>query len=79
MKHSKFFYLIILSALFLIVSCHNNVERQIVKIEDNSLIVKLHSKDIQIRELDFKTDTVNLENYDKIHKKKHLSYLPIIK
>jgi hypothetical protein len=75
MKHSKFFYLIILSALFLIVSCHNNVERQIVKIEDNSLIVKLHSKDIQIRELDFKTDTVNLENYDKIHREKTFELL----
>jgi outer membrane murein-binding lipoprotein Lpp len=35
---------------------------------DNLIIKELYEKDIQIRELDAKTDTVNLEYYDKKHR-----------
>ncbi len=38
--------------------------------EDNALIKDLYLKDIEIRELDAKTDTVNLEAYDKKHREK---------
>lgn len=70
MKYLNFLFLFTLIALFLIVGCNNNVAKQIVKIEDNSLIKKLYSKNIEIRELDSKTDTVNLENYDNVHREK---------
>ncbi|TWI77903.1 hypothetical protein IQ13_4143 [Lacibacter cauensis] len=43
----------------------NNTE---IKIEDNALIEQMYKKDIEIRELDAKTDTVNLEEYDKKHR-----------
>lgn len=36
--------------------------------EDNSIIKELYNKDLEIRELDAKTDTVNLEEYDKKHR-----------
>lgn len=36
--------------------------------KDNPLIKTLYQKDIEIRELDAKTDTVNLEAYDKKHR-----------
>lgn len=36
--------------------------------EDNPLIQKLYEKDLEIRKLDSETDTVNLENYDKLHR-----------
>lgn len=35
---------------------------------DNLIIKELYEKDIQIRELDAKTDTVNLEEFDKKHR-----------
>lgn len=38
------------------------------KIADNTLVEALYQKDIAIRELDAKTDTVNLEEYDKKHR-----------
>ncbi|MBP7556200.1 MAG: hypothetical protein KA821_08055 [Chitinophagaceae bacterium] len=36
--------------------------------KDNPLVKTLYQKDIEIRELDAKTDTVNLEAYDKKHR-----------
>lgn len=50
------------------ISCSNNINNQIAEIEDNSLIKELYQRDIEIRELDEKTDTVNLETYDKKHR-----------
>lgn len=38
--------------------------------EDNRLIEGMFLKDIEIRELDARTDTVHLEDYDKIHRDK---------
>lgn len=55
--------------LFTVISCSVNKNVQITKINDNQLIEKLYLKDIEIRELDAKTDTVNLEAYDKKHRK----------
>ena len=37
-------------------------------VDENPLIEKLYLKDIEIRALDEKTDTVNLESYDKKHR-----------
>lgn len=36
--------------------------------KDNPFITELYLKDIRIRELDAKTDTVILENFDKVHR-----------
>jgi len=51
-------------------SCSNNKVEQIVKIKDNPTIEELYKKDVGIRVLNEKTDTVILENYDKIHRNK---------
>jgi len=62
-----------LFSLMLIVvttSCSNNKVEQIVKIKDNPIIEELYKKDVGIRVLNEKTDTVILENYDKIHRNK---------
>lgn len=40
------------------------------EITDNDFIKELYYKDIEIRELDAKTDTVILEKYDKVHREK---------
>lgn len=49
-------------------SCSINKTKQVVNNEDNLTIKKMYLKDIEIRELDAKTDTVNLEAYDKKHR-----------
>ena len=54
--------------LFLAFGCSVNKISQNNKISDNQIIKELYLKDIEIRELDEKTDTVNLENYDKKHR-----------
>jgi|GEM_PF-1559383 len=64
---SPLFSLILIVAT---VSCSKKHIGQVVKIEDNPTIEQLFLKDIEIRELDVKTDTVILENYDKIHRNK---------
>ncbi len=56
--------------LFTAVSCSLEKNMEIVQKNDNSLIKELYLKDIEIREIDAKTDTVNLEDYDKIHRDK---------
>lgn len=52
------------------VSCSTTKQTQVIKKEDNPLIEEMYKKDIEIRELDAKTDTVNLEAYDKVHREK---------
>ncbi len=50
------------------ISCSVNKNLQVAKVNDNQLIEKLYLEDIEIRELDAQTDTVNLEVYDKKHR-----------
>lgn len=60
----------LLTPLFLlqIIACStDDSESQILK-KDNPVIQDIYLKDIEIRELDAKTDTVNLEAYDKVHR-----------
>lgn len=58
----------ILIISLLSLGCSNNIK--IKKSTDNPLLDALYKKDIEIRELDAKIDTVNLEKYDKIHRDK---------
>lgn len=51
-----------------IYGCSSNKFKQAVNNEDNLTIKEIYLKDIEIRELDAKTDTVNLEAYDKKHR-----------
>jgi hypothetical protein len=48
--------------------CSTTKQKQVIANEDNPLIEKMYKKDIEMRELDAKTDTVNLESYDKVHR-----------
>lgn len=57
-----------LATLILISSCTVKKKEIAIATKDNALIEELYLKDIEIRELDAKTDTVNLENYDKVHR-----------
>lgn len=50
------------------IRCSNRQDAEFEKPKDNSQLEALYDKDIEIRELDAKTDTVNLENYDKVHR-----------
>lgn len=59
---------ILLALIFLSVGCSDNSQRKEMKQQDNPLIKTLYEKDIEIRKLDALTDTVNLENYDKVHR-----------
>jgi hypothetical protein len=60
-----------ITLLFVVsVSCSTTKQEQVIKKEDNPLIEEMYKKDIEIRELDAKTDTVNLEAYDKVHREK---------
>lgn len=52
--------------IFQVMACSTNKSKIIQK--DNPVIQELYLKDIEIRELDAKTDTVNLEAYDKVHR-----------
>ena len=45
------------------------------KAQDNPVLETLYRKDIEIRELDDKTDTVNLESYDKLHREQVFQFL----
>ncbi len=51
-----------------IVSCSIIRKDKLIVEVDNSLIKEIYLKDIEIRELDAKTDTINLEEYDKKHR-----------
>lgn len=57
----------LLLIMVIVISCtakKTNIDGK----KDNPLIKTLYQKDIEIRELDAKTDTVNLEKYDKKHR-----------
>jgi hypothetical protein len=60
--------LLLLCSLLMRCSVNRHESKFVTKNVDNSLIKELYLKDIAIRELDEKTDTVNLENYDKVHR-----------
>lgn len=49
-------------------SCSIKKNEQLTGTSSSELLEKLYQKDVEIRELDAKTDTVNLENYDKKHR-----------
>lgn len=70
--NKKIFAIIIVHILtgYLLSSCLVNKKKQIITTvaKDNPIIKELYEKDILIRELDAKTDTVILENYDKKHR-----------
>jgi hypothetical protein len=51
----------------LTISCSPKKAGKIEQV-NNPLVETLYNKDIEIRELDAKTDTVNLEAYDKKHR-----------
>lgn len=58
------------SIILLIISfsCSNQKKSKVFEKEDNILIKEIYNKDIEIRKLDSKTDTVNLEEHDKKHR-----------
>lgn len=61
--------------LFQVIACSTNNSESKVLEKDNPLIQDLYLKDIEIRELDARTDTVNLEEYDKVHREKIFQFL----
>jgi hypothetical protein len=56
--------------VFIMISCSYKSNPTISPQIDNKTLEVLFKKDIEIRELDEKTDTVILENYDKVHRNK---------
>lgn len=57
----------LLIIMVIVISCtakKTNIDGK----KDNPLVKTLYQKDIELRELDAKTDTVNLEAYDKKHR-----------
>ncbi len=47
----------------------------LLETKDNPLIKALYLKDVEIRKLDTKTDTVKLNNYDNVHREQVLQLL----
>ncbi len=64
LKEKSFLFFLVITML----SCSANEKETVVETKDNALLEELYLKDVEIRELDEKTDTVNLENYDKVHR-----------
>ena len=64
-----------LISLFVAISCSDKKKDTIFEENDNPQIEKLYLKDLEIRELDAKTNTVNLEDYDKTHREQILQLL----
>lgn len=65
------YFTIISFSLVLFVSlagCAYRTKNKIASAEDNLLVKELYDKDVQIRKLDAKMDTINLEEYDKRHR-----------
>jgi len=75
MKSNKYYYFLIILVLFIYTSCKNGNKQEVNTVIDDSTIIKMYLKDIEIRELDAKYDTINLEVYDKIHRDKVLNML----
>jgi len=61
---------LIILLLCIAVACKSQQMLKVVRVEDNLTIKNMYRRDIEIRELDAKTDTVNLEEYDKVHREK---------
>jgi hypothetical protein len=72
-KFKKIFAQLIL--FISILSCSTNKTKMTAEVNDNPYIEKLYLKDVAIRELDAKTDTVILENYDKVHREQIFQFL----
>lgn len=70
MKSTKYHLCFIFFLLFNSISSKSQQLIPSDGIDDNLIIKKMYQKDIEIRELDAKTDTVNLEDFDKIHREK---------
>lgn len=51
-----------------IIACSIKKNEPVLETQDNPIIKAIYLKDVEIRKLDAKTDTVNLEDYDKIHR-----------
>lgn len=66
----NFRHVLIFVIIFVIISCNKNLQQELALLDDNPIIKKIFLKDIEIRELDAIRDTVNLENYDKVHREK---------
>lgn len=58
----------VLIALVSFLSCKEAPQEKTVKQVDHPEIEQLFLKDIEVRELDARTDTIILENYDKVHR-----------
>ena len=66
MRNFHFSFLLI--ALVSVLSCKEGQDEKTVKPVDHPEIEQLFLKDIEVQELDARTDTVILENYDKVHR-----------
>lgn len=62
--------IVVFIASFVFISCSATVKRQTAITKDNLAIERMFLEDVSIRELDAKADTINLENYDKVHRDK---------
>jgi hypothetical protein len=60
--------ILLLTFLFLSLSCKKKNTKDQIELGDSHIIKGLYEKDIEIRKLDAVTDTVNLEEYDKVHR-----------
>lgn len=62
--------IVVFVGLFTLISCKTELIHQSELTKDNLLINKMYEEDLRIRALDEKTDTINLEQYDKVHREK---------
>ncbi len=67
-KHEKL--LIVLMIFFMFNCSKEKTNSGPNQIADNPILKEIYLKDIEIRALDERTDTVNLERFDKIHREK---------
>jgi len=70
MNYNNYSSIFIILMIVLSIGCKGPQVLGVDKVQDNLIIKNMYLKDIEIRELDAKTDTVNLEDYDKVHRKK---------
>ncbi len=75
MKSTRYHYCFIVLLLLISLSSKSQQVRRVDGVDDNPIIKKMYQKDIEIRELDAKTDTVNLEDFDKLHREKIFALL----
>lgn len=71
MDYLKTIYLL---SILMVASCspseqkNSDQENHTTEIVDNKLLDSIYKKDLEIRELDAQTDTIRLEDYDKVHR-----------